>query len=1167
MIQFPWPEIKLRILLVDLWSGIAGTALALLSMGCVFYAVAAEEDTEATRCASACMPNIIHVQHVESMSPDMLASFLARRQNLDAILVGGGSPCQPNSSQNTARRGLADPRAHGPATMAKLVQDIEKTAEVPVLRFLENVASMPPSVCQYYSELLRCDPVYVNADRCGYVTRARFLWGNGPQGAVGGSRSVAPPDWIFQQCRRPSIARHHALLELSYIGGKPLPARVHLQDGFQLGITPSEVVQNQGENSIYTFAREFRHPSDRIGSASVEAGLRFWEDECRFSPPAYEEHSLAWKGDKWRQYLPEERAQMHGIPADLIAVKVATSRPAEEEALRVRAKKNSLVGNGFHVPCVAAFLFCLLSTVRAQEIPVSVRCLEEQQLRGRINGSIFQPGAVEHWAPMTPAAVVEDLRQMFEAFPIADEVYLRVQHELRPGDVHSMRFFPGFMAQRGQAFMELGNHIPSRQERARLLAPEGKQRAPANSKFGLDHVLPAGMDKNAHIAEAIKLPSPFVVGPPQDPDVAFAASAMATFGPLLGNFRVAQQAALLRCQAALQPLEAALVPHRCQAADKVARERKPAMFAFLTSTQQWPDRQQPACYVSGFQLVDQVEPSWVWRPIVDKEYHAAAATSVPDHDQALRSLLARGPPRHAEDIAEITRDEIQRGFADEEATAEELDNRFGPGQWRALSRFLVVQGDGKKRVIDNAKDGGQNVLTEMLETIYMHGVDFVPAVVTAIMHYVNAQFLYATTVPEFLQALHQLVPWLQLVISTDDLPDAYRGCPVRDSDLGLGVVAVWSAEAGRQTDRQTDRPGSWRFVVQYGLGYGYKSAVTNFNRSPALMVAVARRVFAACASHYFDDIQVVDFAAAGGRAALRSVMAAMGYEASDKKGFPPAQQRHLLGAFVNVGTAVETAQVVISPKESTRHEVISALQQAIEQRQLTPGDASTLRGKQGWLAAHSAARIGALGARFLSKRQYAEHSALDQNDIEWLRFIANIVDRVGPRSVPIFGDPDPPVVLYTDASFEPGQPIRLGWVVFKPGWQPRGWSCVVPEQQVALWKQRRTQIFPAEVFAVALALVVAEPYFLDSDVLVFIDNEAAVASLVKGNSAEPDIEEMVRRVHWDCYVNSTRAWFEWVDTAANPADGLSRAGVEDEWTKSQGWILSDTPFPSHRFFH
>ena len=41
--------------------------------------------------------------------------------------------------------------------------------------------------------------------------------------------------------------------------------------------------------------------------------------------------------------------------------------------------------------------------------------------------------------------------------------------------------------------------------------------------------------------------------------------------------------------------------------------------------------------------------------------------------------------------------------------------------------------------------------------------------------------------------------------------------------------------------------------------------------------------------------------------------------------------------------------------------------------------------------------------------------------------------------------------------------------------------------------------------------------------------------------------------------HSRTAWYEWIDSDSNPADGLSRDGVSDQWTMSQGWELTELP--------
>jgi hypothetical protein len=77
----------------------------------------------------------------------------------------------------------------------------------------------------------------------------------------------------------------------------------------------------------------------------------------------------------------------------------------------------------------------------------------------------------------------------------------------------------------------------------------------------------------------------------------------------------------------------------------------------------------------------------------------------------------------------------------------------------------------------------------------------------------------------------------------------------------------------------------------------------------------------------------------------------------------------------------------------------------------------------------------------------------------------------------------------------------------------------------------------------------------------FIDNKAACSLLVKGTSSHSDLSSIACITHLLLASLSCRCYFEWVDSEANLADGLSRDGLEDAWTKSQGWDLQQAQLP------
>ena len=150
----------------------------------------------------------------------------------------------------------------------------------------------------------------------------------------------------------------------------------------------------------------------------------------------------------------------------------------------------------------------------------------------------------------------------------------------------------------------------------------------------------------------------------------------------------------------------------------------------------------------------------------------------------------------------------------------------------------------------------------------------------------------------------------------------------------------------------------------------------------------------------------------------------------------------------------------------------------------------------------------------------------------------------------------PPTVIYSDASFEPGKPIRVGWVVFRPGYLPVGQSLVLDEATTSAWQTRATDIFPAEAVCSVLVPWNQPDAFEGQDVLWFIDNEAAAAAVIRGASGSDDVDHIVQVAHALYQRLHSRVWFEWINSEANPSDGLSRDGFLDKWTRTQQWCLT-----------
>ena len=72
-----------------------------------------------------------------------------------------------------------------------------------------------------------------------------------------------------------------------------------------------------------------------------------------------------------------------------------------------------------------------------------------------------------------------------------------------------------------------------------------------------------------------------------------------------------------------------------------------------------------------------------------------------------------------------------------------------------------------------------------------------------------------------------------------------------------------------------------------------------------------------------------------------------------------------------------------------------------------------------------------------------------------------------------------------------------------------------------------------------------------------MDNEAAWSRIIWGASCQEDVNEVVPIALLTFMRLGCRVWFEWIDSDSIPADGVSRAGLIDEWTMQQRWSVKE----------
>ena len=776
---------------------------------------------------------------------------------------------------------------------------------------------------------------------------------------------------------------------------------------------------------------------------------------------------------------------------------------------------NFLLLIGINIGCSGILLTLLPHLLQAKFVHPTIDP-GDGVLQARLQGTVWEPGRLDVWPHLLDAAdVVRLLPTCFAHLTLPDELLVQVHHRLAHCRLSRLQEFAVWQQMRGEPFASLGPTPIFGRDRTFIYSGLSGQRYPSSSSRGLDHLLPPGLGVETHMAQSALLPSPF----------------KATSSLVQQNSDVSSAVAQ-----ALVPLEDWLATMRSPSAAMVAASKRPAFCATLAILLRWPDLSLGSSLVEGFPIVGVLANSGVFRHVTPSTAPELQDWLGPAAEEAINRIVHSGPPRFHEDILAVTQDEQEKGFCSPFFTKKELDDRFGVGAWRPMERFLVVQSDGKKRVIDNARKSGHNTVTTLFETIHTVSVDFVASV---------AAMLSSTLdVPD-------IPSWLVLRIGTDDLPDAYRGLPVREEHLAYSVVAVYVGSAG------------WRFTVLHGLAYGLESAVVAFNRFPSLGIGVARRCALALGAAYFDDqlaMEVIADADVSQRG-IQLVFQLMGAPPQPAKSFPPTANRHYLGTSVHTADFSHGGTVRFQPKTTTQAKVLSKLQDALEKKTLSRDEAGKLRGDLCWLFSMCSGHTGKIAGPLLTEKQHGTDPNLSESDISTLHLLQAMVSISLPRDVHVRSDAPPPVVIYSDASFEDGV-LRLGWVIFDGTAVPVGRSCVVPPAVLESWLERRQQISPGETICGLLVPIVHPEVLRSRDVLWFIDNECAVSSLIKASSPQSDIHLIAQFSQAAYHALQARVWFKWIDSASNPSDGLSRAGLEDSWTLQQGWDLAEVDFPS-----
>lgn len=504
-----------------------------------------------------------------------------------------------------------------------------------------------------------------------------------------------------------------------------------------------------------------------------------------------------------------------------------------------------------------------------------------------------------------------------------------------------------------------------------------------------------------------------------------------------------------------------------------------------------------------------VEPSGCW----------SAAFAFKRAPSLLRKWLAtRGHCKGAATILERNRLEC------EAKRRQEVDwQSLKPGSYVVHPEFVVAQ-TGKDRVCTDCSSSGSGwgEATVSLEKLQLPSTD---------------------DVVDYGSRLHEAIPNCKPQLAVADEDSAYRNWPNSRPDammmalfLGQGRCRVWQ---------------------DFAMCFGDVAAVYGYNRIRLFITVFCRVVFAIAAWSYYDDTALVDIKDLAHsswyiflklHALLRIPIKGNPLDPASKplagqKFFPPAGKNKFLGEMVSI--AAFPCQVAPTPDRLAKGKALLAHMRA--ERSLPSGDASSVFGKLRFLGSELHGRCGLPALQpFAARQSESSHDWTDVLDSasSWL---LQLLEAVGPREWAWQSSVPPAIHIFGDAS-EPcsqaaGRP-RLGAVMWNAAsGETHTFELDIPASICVLFPGSR-HIYYYELLWPVVACFIWRRELRSSYSIFYEDNEGAKFNLLSGFSSDWYSSLLLALFWGSSAVQVSRPWVARVASADNPADCLTKPGLD-----------------------
>ena len=451
----------------------------------------------------------------------------------------------------------------------------------------------------------------------------------------------------------------------------------------------------------------------------------------------------------------------------------------------------------------------------------------------------------------------------------------------------------------------------------------------------------------------------------------------------------------------------------------------------------------------------------------------------------------------------------------------------GPLEWEALPptatvsrRFPILQSD-KVRPIDDFSQSQVNSTVTSHEQATVDGPDVICSLALYLM-----------------KRLQKFGKSTELQGRALDLSSAYRQLPIKDDSRKFAFLAIYNPETKSSS-----------LFQQVALPFGSKSAVHAFIRCARFLQWAAARCLALPMSCYFDDF--VSFTtpalAKNMQASLCLMLDIFGW-AFDKVGPKSDDFSSSVAALGVIFDLSHTSvgRLLVGNTERRLHESIDFVRAVSMAGTLSKKDSLVLRGRLGYCDAFIFGRIGKMALQNITRHAYTKpfSSVADKQLLDSLSLLEDRLVSGIPRCIDL--NIHRTFYLFTDASFDPKSGSGLGAVLFDDGGNLVEWFgflSPVASLSSLLVGDRET--------AIVLAMLIWGTITVSSRLMIFIDNEGARYSLIKGYAKSQVITNICVMAGVLLDGNFSLPWFGRVPSHSNIADYPSRLIAHPMLTSSK----------------